>query len=47
MNYYKLRAFRVDWWAHCFPGDEGFALPEFRKGLDWFLSHTNVQVVRA
>jgi hypothetical protein len=32
--------FRVNWWAHCFPGDEGFALPEFRQGLDWFLGHT-------
>jgi hypothetical protein len=32
--------FRVNWWVHCFPGDEGFALPEFRQGLDWFLGHT-------
>jgi hypothetical protein len=35
-----LETFRVDWWAHCFPGDEGFSLPEFRRGLNWFLSHT-------
>jgi hypothetical protein len=31
--------FRVHWWAHCFPGNEGFSLPELRKGLEWFLSH--------
>ncbi|MCK9376500.1 MAG: DUF3795 domain-containing protein [Syntrophobacterales bacterium] len=31
--------FRVYWWAHCYRGDEGFSLPEFRKGLEWFLSH--------
>jgi hypothetical protein len=35
-----LETFRVNWWAHCFPGDEGFSLPEFRQGLDWFLDHT-------
>jgi hypothetical protein len=35
-----LETFRTDWWAHCFPGDEGFSLPEFGRGLDWFLSHT-------
>jgi len=29
----------VNWWTHCFPGNEGFSFPEFRKGLDWFLSH--------
>ncbi|MBM4273932.1 MAG: DUF3795 domain-containing protein [Deltaproteobacteria bacterium] len=27
----------ISWWAHCFPGEEGFSFPEFRKGLDWFL----------
>ncbi len=26
------------WWAHCFPGIEGFSIPEFFKGLEWFLS---------
>jgi hypothetical protein len=31
--------FRIYWWAHCFWGDEGFSLPEFRRGLEWFLSH--------
>jgi len=36
-----LRDFRVDWWAHCFPGETGFSFPEFRQGLDWFLSHTD------
>lgn len=36
---YVLR-FRANIWPHCFPGDEGFSFPEFRKGLDWFLSHT-------
>ncbi len=25
------------WWIHCFPGNEGFSLPEFFKGLEWFL----------
>ena len=35
-----LDTFRVNWWAHCFPGDEGFSLPEFHQGLDWFLGHT-------
>jgi hypothetical protein len=33
-----LDQFPITWWAHCFPGDEGFSFPEFRKGLDWFLS---------
>ena len=31
--------FPVNWWVHCFPGDEGFSFPEFRKGMDWFLGH--------
>jgi len=35
-----LETFRVDWWAHCFPGDLGFSFTEFRQGLDWLLSHT-------
>jgi len=35
-----LDTFRVNWWEHCFPGDEGFSLPEFRRGLEWFLDHT-------
>ncbi len=26
------------WWAHCFPGNEGFSISEFFKGLEWFLS---------
>jgi hypothetical protein len=26
--------FRAYWWAHCFRGDEGFSLPELRKGLE-------------
>lgn len=29
----------INWWTHCFPGDEGFYFPEFRKGLEWFLNH--------
>jgi hypothetical protein len=33
-------SFRADWWVHCFPQESGFSFPEFRKGLDWFLSHT-------
>ncbi|MFZ5447328.1 MAG: DUF3795 domain-containing protein [Thermodesulfobacteriota bacterium] len=35
-----LDTFRENWWAHCFPGEEGFSFPEFRRGLEWFLSHT-------
>lgn len=31
---------RVNWWVHCFPQEEGFNFPEFRKGLEWFLAHT-------
>ena len=31
--------FRGNWWVHCFPQEEGFNFPEFRKGLDWFISH--------
>ena len=31
---------RANVWLHCFPGPEGFSLPEFRKGLEWFLAHT-------
>jgi hypothetical protein len=38
-----LHHFRENWWAHCFPGEEGFSLPEFRQGLDWFLSHTECE----
>lgn len=30
---------RVNWWTHCFPWEEGFNFPEFRKGLEWFLMH--------
>ncbi|MEJ2091803.1 MAG: DUF3795 domain-containing protein [Syntrophobacterales bacterium] len=35
-----VKEFPIFWWTHCFPGDEGFSFPEFIKGLDWFLSHT-------
>jgi hypothetical protein len=35
-----LDQFRLNFWAHCYPGEEGFSFPEFRKGLDWFLYHT-------
>jgi len=35
-----LDQFRANWWVHCFPEEEGFSFPEFRKGVDWFLSHT-------
>jgi len=30
---------RANVWVHCFPGPDGFNLPEFRKGLEWFLAH--------
>ncbi len=33
--------FRANWWVHCFPHDETFDFVEFRKGLDWFLVHTD------
>jgi hypothetical protein len=32
---------RVHWWTHCFPADEGFSFTEFKKGLKWFLTHTD------
>lgn len=32
--------FRANLWLHCFAGQEGFSFVEFRRGLDWFLSHT-------
>jgi hypothetical protein len=35
-----LEQFRTNVWLHCFPGPEGFSLPEFKKGLEWFLTHT-------
>lgn len=35
-----LRKFRADWWVHCFPSAEAFSFAEFRKGIAWFLSHT-------
>jgi hypothetical protein len=35
-----VRRLRANVWLHCFPGEEGFSFPEFNKGLDWFLSHT-------
>jgi hypothetical protein len=35
-----LDRFRANWWIHCFPEEEGFSFPEFRKGVDWFLTHT-------
>ena len=31
---------RANVWLHCFPGPDGFSLPEFRQGLEWFLAHT-------
>lgn len=34
-----LDRFRANWWVHCFPDDEGFSFPEFRRGVDWFLAH--------
>jgi hypothetical protein len=30
---------RANVWLHCFPGEPGFSLPEFKKGLEWFLAH--------
>jgi hypothetical protein len=35
-----VEGLRVNWWSHCFPRQEGFDFSEFRKGLEWFLSHT-------
>jgi hypothetical protein len=32
---------RANWWVHCFPDNEGFSFTEFRRGLDWFLTHTD------
>ncbi|MBM4295803.1 MAG: DUF3795 domain-containing protein [Deltaproteobacteria bacterium] len=33
-----LDQFPIQWWVHCFPGEEGFSFSELRKGLDWFLT---------
>lgn len=27
------------WWFHCYLESTDFSLPEFLKGLDWFLDH--------
>lgn len=35
-----VKRLRANVWLHCFPNGEGFSFPEFNKGLDWFLSHT-------
>lgn len=35
-----LDRFRANWWVHCFPQEEGFSFPEFRRALDWFMGHT-------
>src|SRR5665648_817798 len=35
-----LEQIRANVWLHCFPGPDGFSLPEFRQGLEWFLAHT-------
>ena len=35
-----LEQVRANVWLHCFPGQEGFSLPEFNRGLEWFLAHT-------
>jgi|WetSurMetagenome_2_1015567.scaffolds.fasta_scaffold61815_4 hypothetical protein len=34
-----LEQFPLYWWFNCFPEIESFSLPEFRKGLEWFLNH--------
>jgi hypothetical protein len=36
-----LLQLRANVWLHCFPGQPGFNLTEFKRGLDWFLSHTD------
>jgi len=35
-----IERFRTNYWTHCFPEGEGFNFTEFRKGLDWLLTHT-------
>ncbi len=37
---------RANVWLHCFPGPDGFSLPEFRKGLEWFLSTRSAPAAR-
>jgi len=27
------------WWLHCYLESANFSLPEFLRGLDWFLDH--------
>ena len=34
-----IERFRANYWTHCFPEEEGFNFAEFRKGLEWLLSH--------
>ena len=36
-----VNRFRANVWLHCFPDGEDFSFPEFKKGLDWFLDHTD------
>jgi len=35
-----IERFRANYWTHCFPEGEGFNFAEFRKGLNWLLTHT-------
>lgn len=35
-----IERFRANYWTHCFPEGEGFDFAEFRKGLNWLLTHT-------
>jgi hypothetical protein len=35
-----IERFRANYWTHCFPEGEGFNFAEFRRGLDWLLTHT-------
>ncbi len=36
-----VKSFRANIWVHCFPTGDRFDFDEFRKGLDWFLTHTD------
>jgi hypothetical protein len=33
-----VERFPINFWRHCFLGEDGFSFPEFIKGLNWFLN---------
>ncbi len=35
-----IERFRANYWTHCFPEEKVLTSAEFRKGLEWLLTHT-------